>query len=149
MQNIIEGAKLAFFWRDFFPFLLCGELFCRLRLALGNLAESPLALFTKWHGKEFAERKFLVLPVCCAISRELATRRGCHRCRCSRRPMGGAHASHSEAATAHLHKRAAAARARASRATKTVIAGHDLAIFERTGVGVPQKNRLPIVPLHP
>ena len=48
-----------------------------------------------------------------------------------------------------LHNRAAAARARASRATKTVIAGHDLAIFERIGGDVPQKNRLPIVPLHP
>ena len=63
--------------------------------------------------------------------------------------MGGAHASHSEAATRqHLHNRAAAARARASRATKTVIAGHDLAIFERIGVEVPQKDRLPILPLH-
>ena len=30
-----------------------------------------------------------------------------------------------------LHNRAAATRARASRATKTVIASHDLAIFER------------------
>src|SRR5881227_67324 len=48
-----------------------------------------------------------------------------------------------------LHNRAAAARTRASRATKTVITGHDLAIFERIGVDVPQKSRLPIVPLHP
>jgi len=48
-----------------------------------------------------------------------------------------------------LHNRAAAARTRASRATKTVIACHDLAIFERIGVDVPQKNPLPIVPLHP
>ena len=30
-----------------------------------------------------------------------------------------------------------------------MIAGHNLAIFERIGVDVPQKNRLPIVPLHP
>src|SRR5215831_18132035 len=30
-----------------------------------------------------------------------------------------------------------------------MIAGHDLAILERIGVDVPQKNRLPIVPLHP
>ena len=29
----------------------------------------------------------------------LATRRGCHGWHCSRRPVGGAHASHSEAAT--------------------------------------------------
>src|SRR6476659_8023314 len=48
-----------------------------------------------------------------------------------------------------LHNRAAAAGPRASRATKTVIAGHDLAIFEGIGVEVPQKDRLPIVPLHP
>ena len=48
-----------------------------------------------------------------------------------------------------LHDRAATARARAGGATKTVVAGHDLAIFERIGVNVPQKNRLPIVPLHP
>ena len=48
-----------------------------------------------------------------------------------------------------LHDGAAAARTRAGRATKTVIAGHDLAIFERMGIDVPQKHRLPIVPLHP
>ena len=48
-----------------------------------------------------------------------------------------------------LHNRAAACGTRAGRATKTVIAGHDLAIFERIGIDVPQKNRLPIVPLHP
>ena len=48
-----------------------------------------------------------------------------------------------------LHNRAAAARTRASGATKTVIASHDLPIFQRIGVDVPQKNRLPIVPLHP
>src|SRR5262245_4596737 len=48
-----------------------------------------------------------------------------------------------------LHNRPAATRTRAGRATKTMIAGHDLAISERIGVDVPQKNRLPIVPLHP
>src|SRR6516164_7405142 len=47
------------------------------------------------------------------------------------------------------HDRAATARACASCATKTMVAGHDLAIFEQIGVDVPQKNRLPIVPLHP
>ena len=63
-------------------------------------------------------------------------------------PVGGAHASHSEEATGrHLHDRAAAARARASCATKTVVAGHDLTIFEGIRIDVPQKNRLPIVPL--
>ena len=40
-----------------------------------------------------------------------------------------------------LHNRAAATRARASRATKTVIAGHDLAIFERIRIDVPKKQR--------
>src|SRR6266481_4243418 len=64
--------------------------------------------------------------------------------------LGGAYASYSEAATGrHLYNRAGAARARASRATKTVIAGHDLAIFERIWVDLPQKDRPPIVPLHP
>ena len=64
--------------------------------------------------------------------------------------LAGAYASHSEAATGrHLHDRAAACGARASRATKTVIAGHDLAIFERIRVEVPQKDLLAIVPLHP
>ena len=48
-----------------------------------------------------------------------------------------------------LNDRPAATRARASRAAKTVIARHDLAMFERIGVHVPQKNRLPIAPLHP
>ena len=48
-----------------------------------------------------------------------------------------------------LHNRAAATRARAGRATETVIAGHDLAIFEGIGVDVPQENRRPMVPLHP
>ena len=63
--------------------------------------------------------------------------------------MVGAHASHSEAATErYLHNRAPAAGARASRATKTVLASHDLAIFDRIGVDVPQKDRLSILPLH-
>src|ERR1041385_8563553 len=48
-----------------------------------------------------------------------------------------------------LHDRTAAAGARACCAAKTVIACHDLAIFERVGVNVPQKHRMPIVPLHP
>src|SRR5262249_33274871 len=47
-----------------------------------------------------------------------------------------------------LHDRTTTARARASRATETVIAGHDHAIFERIGIDVPQKNRFSIVPLH-
>src|SRR6266545_5807695 len=50
-----------------------------------------------------------------------------------------------------LHNRAATCGTCASRATKTVIAGHDLAIFERIGVDVPQKKSrlVGIVPLHP
>src|SRR5437762_2840145 len=48
-----------------------------------------------------------------------------------------------------LNDRAAACGARASRAAETVIAGRDLAMFERIGIHVPQKNRLPIVPLQP
>src|SRR5262245_6208833 len=47
---------------------------------------------------------------------------GCRTSRYSRRRVGGAHVSHSEAATRTvLHYGAAATRARASRATKTVI----------------------------
>src|SRR5262245_40031893 len=89
---------------------------------------------------------------------------------CSRRPVGGAHASHPpsqlrrgkqrsgcrigarahyESARTALHDRAAAARTSSGRATKTMIARHDFAILKRVGVDVPQKNRLPIVPLHP
>lgn len=50
-----------------------------------------------------------------------------------------------------LRNRAAATGARAGCATKTVIASHDLAIFERIRVYVPQKHSRPvgIVPLHP
>src|SRR3954462_1081891 len=49
-----------------------------------------------------------------------------------------------------LRNRAAATRAGAGGATKTVIASHDLAIFERIRVHVPQKHSRPIgiVPLH-
>ena len=47
-----------------------------------------------------------------------------------------------------LHERAAAARARAGRATKTMIAGHDFALLKRIRIDVPQKDRLSIVPLH-
>ena len=61
----------------------------------------------------------------------------------ARRPV-----SHRQDACAPLHDRAAAARTCAGRATKTVITGHDLAIFWRMGIDVPQKHRLPIVPLH-
>jgi hypothetical protein len=56
---------------------------------------------------------------------------GWHRWRCSRRPVGGALDSHSESGyRTALQNRAAAARTRASRATKTVVASHDVAIFE-------------------
>src|SRR5712671_5831277 len=48
-----------------------------------------------------------------------------------------------------LHNRAAATRARAGRATETMIAGHDRAIFEEIGIDVPQEDGLPIIPLHP
>ena len=50
---------------------------------------------------------------------------------------------------AALHDRAAAARTSTGRASKTVIAGHDLAMLERARVDVPQENGLSIVPLHP
>src|SRR4029434_525078 len=47
-----------------------------------------------------------------------------------------------------LHDRAAAARTNTGCATKTVVAGHDLAMLERARLDVPQENELPIVPLH-
>src|SRR5215475_6984512 len=51
----------------------------------------------------------------------------------------------------HLHNRAAATRPGASGATKTVITGHDLAIFEQIRVEVPHKHSrlVEIIPLHP
>jgi hypothetical protein len=48
-----------------------------------------------------------------------------------------------------LHDRADATGARTRRATKTVIAGHDLAIFERIRIYVPQKHRFNVLTLPP
>src|SRR5437773_1170965 len=65
-------AQLAILAESFFAIRLFDELFCRLRLALGDLAiwQSPLALATKRQCKKFAQRKLMFLPVCSDTNRD-------------------------------------------------------------------------------